>query len=116
MKKLFAKRSDLSPGSTNMIAGLERVYELAQNNFDENKLSARFFGDGNAMLGIHLEEFNSLTRMNGQEGIYLSGVGVGTNYDWERMDQLTDAGKGAHVFCQTVRRSISFSELLYEAR
>ena len=91
----------LSPGSsTNMIAGLDRVYELAQQNFDENKLQrVILFGDGNANVGnTHLDTFNRLTRINGQEGIYLSGVGVGTNYDWDRMDQLTDAGKGAHVF------------------
>jgi Ca-activated chloride channel family protein len=92
---------NLSPGSsTNMIAGLDRVYELAQENFDEDKLQrVILFGDGNANVGdTDLETFNGLTRINGQEGIYLSGVGVGTNYDWDRMDQLTDAGKGAHVF------------------
>ena len=92
---------NLSPGSsTNMIAGLDRVYELAQENFDEDKLQrVILFGDGNANVGeTDLDTFNGLTRINGQEGIYLSGVGVGTNYDWDRMDQLTDAGKGAHVF------------------
>jgi Ca-activated chloride channel homolog len=91
----------LAPGSsTNMIAGLDRVYDLAQENFDENKLQrVILFGDGNANVGnTELDHFNGLTRINGQEGIYLSGVGVGTNYDWDRMDQLTDAGKGAHVF------------------
>ena len=91
----------LAPGSsTNMIAGLNRVYDLAQENFDEDKLQrVILFGDGNANVGdTDLETFNGLTRINGQEGIYLSGVGVGTNYDWDRMDQLTDAGKGAHVF------------------
>ena len=45
-----------------------------------------------------MEAFSRLTRINGQEGIYLSGIGVGTGYEFELMDQLTDAGKGAHVF------------------
>ncbi|MEC9466443.1 MAG: VWA domain-containing protein [Myxococcota bacterium] len=93
--------SELRPGSsTNMIAGLNRVYELAQSNFNEDMLQrVILFGDGNANVGnTDLDRFNELTRMNGQEGIYLSGVGVGTHYDWDRMDQLTDAGKGAHVF------------------
>jgi len=92
---------DLRPGSsTNMIAGLDRVYDLAQEHFDSDKLQrVILFGDGNANVGdTHLDTFNGLTRINGLEGIYLSGVGVGTNYDWDRMDQLTDAGKGAHVF------------------
>lgn len=91
----------LAPGSsTNMIAGLNRVYDLAQENFDDTKLQrVILFGDGIANVGnTDLETFNNLTRINGQEGIYLSGVGVGTNYEWERMDELTDAGKGAHIF------------------
>jgi Ca-activated chloride channel family protein len=93
--------ADLRPGSsTNMIAGLDRVYDLAQDNFNEDMLQrVILFGDGNANVGnTDLVRFNDLTRMNGQEGVYLSGVGVGTHYDWDRMDQLTDAGKGAHVF------------------
>ncbi|SVE60096.1 uncharacterized protein METZ01_LOCUS512950, partial [marine metagenome] len=91
----------LQPGSsTNMIAGLNRVYDLAQLHYDEDKLQrVILFGDGNANVGnTDLDTFNNLTRLEGQEGIYLSGVGVGTDYDWDRMDQLTDAGKGAHVF------------------
>ena len=92
---------NLQPGSsTNMIAGLNRTYELAQANFEESMLHrVILFGDGRANVGdTDLETFADLTRINGQEGIYLSGVGVGRNYDAERMDQLTDAGKGAHVF------------------
>jgi len=86
--------------STNMIAGLERTYQLAQNNFDETMLQrVLLFSDGAANVGdTDIATFSDLTRMNGQEGIYLSGIGVGQNYDWERMDRLTDAGKGAHVF------------------
>ena len=93
--------SELSAGSaTNMNAGLERTYELAQSNFDETMLQrVILFSDGNANVGeTAIEAFSGLTRINGQEGIYLSGVGVGADYDWERMDLLTDAGKGAHVF------------------
>ena len=83
-----------------MIAGLNRVYEYAQNNFDNNMLQrVILFGDGQANVGrTDINAFAELTRINGQEGIYLSGVGVGANYDAQRMDELTDAGKGAHVF------------------
>jgi len=91
----------LSAGSaTNMIAGLTRVYELAQERFDTSMLQrVLLFGDGNANVGqTDLEAFSGLTRINGQEGIYLSGIGVGMDYDWRRFDDLTDAGKGAHVF------------------
>ncbi|MEE2786892.1 MAG: VWA domain-containing protein [Myxococcota bacterium] len=92
---------NLQPGSsTNMIAGLNRTYELAQDLFNSTMLQrVILFGDGRANVGeTDLDAFADLTRINGQEGIYLSGVGVGRNYDADRMDQLTDAGKGAHVF------------------
>lgn len=87
-------------GGTNMIAGLNNSYNLAQSNFEEGMLHrVILFGDGSANVGeTDLEAFNRLTRINGQEGIYLSGVGVGMNYSFERMDALTDAGKGAHIF------------------
>ncbi len=87
-------------GGTNMSAGLALSYDLAQANYDADKLQrVLLFGDGSANVGhTEMERFNQLTRINGQEGIYLSGIGVGTGYDFERMDQLTDAGKGAHIF------------------
>ena len=87
-------------GSTNMLAGLDMAYNLAQENFDPEMLHrVLLFGDGNANVGNNdINRYESLTRINGQEGIYLTGVGVGTDYDLERMDRLTDAGKGAHIF------------------
>lgn len=87
-------------GGTNMSAGLELSYRIAQETYDSNKLQrVLLFGDGSANVGqVEMEGFNRLTRINGQEGIYLSGIGVGTGYDFDRMDQLTDAGKGAHIF------------------
>ena len=91
----------LSPGgSTNMLAGLDMTYDLAQENYDVEMLHrVLLFGDGNANVGNNdIDRYESLTRINGQEGIYLTGVGVGTDYDLERMDRLTDAGKGAHIF------------------
>ena len=100
-EEIREKFAALSAGSsTNMKSGLDLTYELAQNNFDPTMLQrVILFSDGNANVGdTDIENFNRLTRINGQEGIYLSGVGVGRDYDWERMDSLTDAGKGAHVF------------------
>lgn len=87
-------------GGTNMSAGLSLSYEAAQAAYDSTMLQrVLLFGDGSANVGnTEMDRFNQLTRINGQEGIYLSGIGVGTGYDFERMDQLTDAGKGAHIF------------------
>ena len=97
---LRAFRSLNADGGTNMTAGLRQSYALAQEHYDANMLQrVILFGDGSANVGdTDIQTFTQLTRINGQEGIYLSGVGVGTGYDFERMDQLTDAGKGAHIF------------------
>ncbi|MBN2358299.1 MAG: VWA domain-containing protein [Deltaproteobacteria bacterium] len=86
--------------STNMMAGLALAYEEAQSAFDPAAVNrVILFSDGNANVGdTEIASFAGLTRINQGEGIYLSGVGVGSDYDVERMDALTDAGKGAHVF------------------
>lgn len=87
-------------GGTNMLAGLEDAYAVTARTFDVAKTNRVIvFGDGNANIGdTDLQTFAAQTRRGDQEGIYLSGVGVGYNYDAARMDALTDAGKGAHVF------------------
>ena len=87
-------------GGTNMSAGLETAYRLAQDLYDAAATNrVILFSDGAANVGdTQIQNFEALTRISGEEGIYLSGVGVGHNYDMARMDALTDAGKGAHVF------------------
>lgn len=87
-------------GGTNMKAGLDIAYAQAQGNYDSNMLNrVILFSDGDANVGeTDYEAIADFTRMNNAEGIYLSGVGVGSNYAMGRMDALTDAGKGAHVF------------------
>lgn len=87
-------------GGTNMSAGLTRAYAIAEKHRARSHLSrVILFGDGEANIGERsLEHFASLTRIGNEEGIYLSSVGVGYNFDWERMDALADAGKGASIF------------------
>lgn len=87
-------------GGTNMTEGLERAYAIAETHRARSHLSrVILFGDGEANIGARsLEHFASLTRIGNEEGIYLSSVGVGYNFDWERMDALADAGKGASIF------------------
>ena len=100
-EEIMNEIDNLRPGgSTNMLAGLNMTYDLAQEKYDPEMLQrVLLFGDGNANVGDNdIARYEGLTRINGQEGIYLTGVGVGTDYDLERMDRLTDAGKGAHIF------------------
>lgn len=87
-------------GGTNMIAGLRIAYERAAAQRESSRLTrVLVFGDGDANVGdTDLATFREATRVGNEEGIYLSSVGVGFNFDWARMDQLADAGKGASVF------------------
>ncbi|MDX9720983.1 MAG: VWA domain-containing protein [Myxococcota bacterium] len=87
-------------GSTNMKAGLDIAYEQAKAAYDADMVNrVLLFSDGDANVGeTDYATIAQLTRMNKLEGIYLSGVGVGQDYAMGRMDALTDAGKGAHVF------------------
>lgn len=86
--------------STNMIAGLERGYALAGDYYDPDVLQrVVLYSDGMANVGdTDIEAFESLTRRNDREGIYLTAIGVGASYDRARLDRLSDAGKGASVF------------------
>lgn len=85
---------------TNMIEGLNRAYDVAGQHQNPNTLSrVLLFGDGQANIGdTDVQRFSALTRNGNGEGIYLSSVGVGTDFDWNRMDQLADSGKGASIF------------------
>lgn len=86
--------------STNMIAGLNDAYAIAQQHQSAELLSrVLVFGDGDANVGdTDVARFAALTRHGNEEGIYLSSVGVGYGFDWDRMNRLSDAGKGASIF------------------
>jgi Ca-activated chloride channel homolog len=87
-------------GGTNMRDGLTIAYDEAQRVLDGDSLHrVMLFSDGAANVGeTDLDGFAALTSSQYGEGIYLSGVGVGDDYDFRRMNALTDAGRGAHVF------------------
>jgi Ca-activated chloride channel homolog len=87
-------------GGTNMRDGLNIAYDEAQRMLDGESLHrVMLFSDGAANIGdTDLESFAALTSSQYGEGIYLSGVGVGDDYDFQRMNAITDAGRGAHVF------------------
>ena len=87
-------------GSTNMIEGLNVAYRMAGAHQAPDRLTrVLLFGDGLANVGeTDVERFRSLTRNGDQEGLYLTAVGVGYDFDWNMMDRLADAGKGASVF------------------
>lgn len=89
-------------GGTDLHAGLSRGYVLAQKNYLANAINrVVLVSDGGANLGITSKELIGQHASDaGKDGIYLAGVGVGTesSYNDYLMDAVTDAGKGASVF------------------
>ncbi|MBN1774051.1 MAG: VWA domain-containing protein [Deltaproteobacteria bacterium] len=90
-------------GGTNLHAGLELGYALARRNYRQTMMNrVVLISDGQANVGItdiHLIAAGA-DEMEG-EGIYLVGVGCGSGYNDELMDEVTDAGRGAYVFLDT---------------
>ncbi|WP_146156168.1 vWA domain-containing protein [Enhygromyxa salina] len=100
---LLEKIEDLSyGGGTDLNGGLVSGYELAQQVYDINMLNrVVLISDGGANAGVtDLELIAENAVYGGSDGIYLVGVGVAknSNYNDELMDTVTDAGKGASVF------------------
>lgn len=89
-------------GGTDLHGGLSRGYALAQKNYINNAINRVILvSDGGANLGVTSKELIGQHASDaGKDGIYLAGVGVGTesSYHDALMDAVTDAGKGASVF------------------
>lgn len=98
-----------SGGSTDLHGGLVRAYELAENNYDSNKMNrVVIISDGEANTGVTDINLIAEAAEDSQGGgIYLVGVGVGyfTHYNDELMDGMTDAGKGAYVFIDSTEEA-----------
>ncbi|EDM76077.1 putative lipoprotein [Plesiocystis pacifica SIR-1] len=89
-------------GGTDLHAGLEQGYALAQANFSADRINrVVLVSDGGANLGFtDAELIAQMAELEDGEGIYMVGVGVGDvgRYNDELMDTVTDQGKGASVF------------------
>lgn len=89
-------------GATDLESGLRTGYELAAALHRVGVVSrVLLVSDGGANAGVtDVETIAMHAGDEGQDGIYLVGVGVGTpeTYNDALMDLVTDAGKGASVF------------------
>lgn len=89
-------------GGTDLHGGLTAGYELAQQTFEVGRINRIvLISDGGANAGVtDINTIAANSDKNGEEGIYMVGVGVGdaTTYNDMLMDEVTDAGKGASVF------------------
>ncbi len=89
-----------SGGGTNLSAGLDKGYALAQKNFEATKLNRVIvISDGMANVGVTDEKIiGHGAELNDGDGIYLVGVGTGDGFNDTMMDTVTDAGRGAYVY------------------
>lgn len=93
-------------GTTNLGGGLTAAYDLAQKHFDKALINrVVLISDGGTNVGDKDKDViaKHAKDANG-EAIYLVGVGVGDpwNYNDKLMDAVTDAGKGAYVFFDSI--------------
>ncbi len=89
-------------GGTDLHSGLVQGYALASQHFANDRLNRIvLISDGGANTGVtDIDIIAEHAGGNGEDGIYMVGVGVGTadTYHDTLMDDVTDAGKGASVF------------------
>jgi Ca-activated chloride channel family protein len=93
-------------GGTDMQAGLQAGYDLADEHYGELRLNRLvLISDGMANVGITDKDLIANHSEDGDgEGIYLVGVGVGPFdvYNDALMDTVTDDGRGAYVYVDSL--------------
>jgi len=96
-------------GSTDLHSGLVAAYALANENFIEDAMNrVVLLSDGGANVGVTDADLIAEEAEGGEaDAVYLVGVGVGDSltYNDELMDSVTDLGKGASVFIDSVEEA-----------
>ena len=88
-------------GSTNGEAGIQKAYQIAEENYIEGGNNRIILAsDGDLNVGISSPaELEELISQKKNEGIYLSVLGFGTgNYKDENMETLADKGNGIYYY------------------
>ncbi len=91
-------------GSTNVEAGLELGYELANDMFDDNRVNrVILLSDGVANVGLtDPDGLAEMIRRDADRGIQLLTIGVGMgNFNDVLMEQLADQGDGFYAYVDT---------------
>jgi Ca-activated chloride channel family protein len=89
-------------GSTNLYDGLFTAFEVAANHFDPNSQNrVIFLSDGMATDGlISPSKLRSLAETYAKQGIALTTIGVGTDFDVDVMRGLGEVGAGNFYFLE----------------
>jgi len=103
---VLAAVDQLAPlGGTDLHSGLVRGYELAESHYTPERVNrVVLISDGVANVGITDEALiaSHADDEEGEDGIYLAGIGVGDGFNDTLMNAVTDAGRGAYVYLDTV--------------
>ena len=94
-------------GGSNLAAALDSAYdELATLGSTSGRLRrVVLFSDGGANVGVTAADTIAAEAAAGDEqGVYLAGIGVGPGpgYDDALMNAVTDAGRGAYVYLDSI--------------
>ena len=105
--KLATACNSLKPGGITALSdGLATAYGLAKKNFGATLMNRVILvSDGGANVGqTDVKVIAEAAKDANGEAVYLMGIGVGDpwNYNDVLMNAVTDAGKGAYVFADTV--------------
>ncbi|HHO53338.1 MAG TPA: VWA domain-containing protein, partial [Deltaproteobacteria bacterium] len=90
-------------GSTDLYAGLQEAYRIqtSRTAADVHQRNRRVLLITDALLNSGNVDKNVVSTVGGafeDDGIRLTGVGVGRNFDDTMLDKLTEKGKGAYVY------------------
>jgi hypothetical protein len=85
-------------GSTNIGAGVTLAYEVANRTYDPGKANrVLMITDAFVNTGeLDPDAIAAPTVINGLEGIYFSGIGVGASFNDQVLNLVTEAGKGSY--------------------
>lgn len=92
-------------GGTNLNAGVDVAYELAQKHYDANKINrVVMLTDAFANTGeVDPTKISKHTEINNLEGILFSGLGFGQDFNEAFLNELTEAGRGGYFSVVTTK-------------
>lgn len=92
-------------GGTDLHGGLVRGYQLAAQHRSPNRINRVIvISDGRANVGLTDEALigQYADDEEGDAGIYLAGIGVGDGFNDTLMDVITDLGRGAYIYLDSL--------------
>jgi Ca-activated chloride channel family protein len=88
-------------GSTDVDLGLREAYTVAKSHLDTHGRNRRMMVVTDAQMNTGDVDPNTVSEIGKafeSDGIRLTGVGVGTDFNDQVLDMLTEKGKGAYVY------------------